>query len=267
MPMEMKLSALVAAVDLARPDDALAVAQRLAVAGGVPLEIIALDASGAPHGTATRDLQLRLQRVASTPLSAVVVAGPSADRQLVEHVAHRDSALLVISPLTWRYGGDVQFDDTTKAVLGAARGPVLLVGPNCGPPTGIDRLVVPVDAHGLPVAVVDAVEAWLATFPTCNVDVVELTPIAPPAGTRHARLDDAVARFEAPDVPVTATTLLTYEPDRALIAHAAATEGAVLVVASPRLAGVASHWYATTRRLVHHSCRPVLVVADDRSPT
>ena len=187
-------------------------------------------------------------------------------RTVVDHVTNRAGVLTVMSVMTWRYS-DYELDDAGNRVLGQVNQPVLVLGPRITRDPSMTDLLVAVDGTGAADASIPVVDAWLNTFPGFNATMVEVVPpttvpIAADQASRHVRLYvDQLARRGA---VASAHVLRALQPAPALLAHAEATTGSVLVICSPRWAGEPSHWFRTLRYVLHFSTRPVLVLPSDR---
>jgi hypothetical protein len=263
--MAARFSSIVVATELHEDFGRVgAVASALAAKAYLPVEVIAL-AAAHPAGSSTAMRELE-RRIAVSGLEAAAGAVVPAD-QLIEHVGNRDGALLVIATTTWASSGADLLDQMAEEVLARIVQPVLVVGPNCtAPPDPFAMPVMVVDGSEIADAAVPVAEAWMRTFPSAGVRVVEVVPptrLALPADETATHVRRYVDLLATHDIGATGDVLRGDEPAGEVAAFASARDHAVLIVTSPRWSGEPSHWFQTTRRLIRRSIAPVLVVPAD----
>jgi nucleotide-binding universal stress UspA family protein len=264
--MDNRFCTIVVAIDLRRDaGDAERVGAALARAADLPTEFVAEGSTDTTDGADWEDLRRRIALVGLDLSPRYLLGSDQPGLAIVEHVANREGALLVMATTTWGSSGPYRLDATVEEVLGHVLAPVLIIGPNAAPsPTGMATPVVVVDGSDIAESAMPVVGAWVRTFPGGVARVVEVLPAA------HIPADDVLGHVHrymnglaAHGVAASTGVLRGGEPASALVGYANEIDGAVLVVSSPRWAGEPSHWFNTTRRLIQHSTRPVLVVPAD----
>ena len=251
----------------AGPNRAMPIVTGLARRGDVPVEVVSVVA---PHGGLAVAERRRPESASVPDARFSTLAGDDVATAIVEHLQGRDGSLLVMAisatGLVSRSRGSVG-----AHVLDGLRQPLLVLGPAVPDAAGLDSstLVMCTDrTHDSSVAL-PVIESWQRTFGGARPWVVE---VIPPSGWPTDTIDDAAEREHVEAVAtvladhgVDAATRVLHggDPVDALLEFAEAVDDAVFVVTSDRWAGGHSHWYATTRRLVQRSPRPVLVVPAD----
>ncbi|MEJ7724363.1 MAG: universal stress protein [Ilumatobacteraceae bacterium] len=247
---------------------AIPVGAALAGRGQLPVQVLTV----ASQNGGSDDLARR-RRLSAHGLSDSLCVLPHDDvaTAIVDHVHHRQGALLVMatnanSLVSQRLHGSV-----SVRVLHELRQPVLLVGPAVTDPVPLasPTLVACTDRSQDSVAALPVIESWQRTFGGGRPWVVEVMPtVAWPEGT----IDDDVEREHVDalgavladhGIDVATRVLHGGDPVQWLLEFAEHVDDAVFVATSARWAGSRSHWYSTTRRLVQRSPRPVLVVPAD----
>jgi hypothetical protein len=264
--MDSRFCSIVLVVDLQQDGgDAEAVAAGLAQRAGLPIDIVAEVSTGSAHPVAPDELHRRIAAAGLDRSPYYLLPSDDPGRAIAEHVTNREGVLLVTAATTWGSGGPYLLDAQVEEMIRRFRGPVLVIGPKVAPSqTHPTTAVAVVDGSDIARPAMTVVEAWVRTLPGAAARVVEVLPIADVPATdalRHVRgyLDQLADH----GIAASGDVLRGSEPAPALAAYADEIDGAVVVVSSPRWAGEPSHWFNTTRRLIHLSTRPVLVVPAD----
>jgi nucleotide-binding universal stress UspA family protein len=264
--MERRFSCIVVAADLEqRVGDPVTFAAELAGPAGLRIEIVAelprtSTAAGAGAELGRRIAASRLDRAPCYLLPTEAPGGATA-----EHLAGRTGLLVVTAATTWASLGPYLLDAAAEQVLERATVPVLVLGPNCAPGLTVPTTAIAaVDGSEVADAAMPVVEAWVRTFAGSAARVVEVLPSASvPACDAGRHVRRYVHRLAQRGVAASGQVLRGGQPASLLVAYAVEIDGAMLVVPSPRWAGEPSHWFSTTRRIIHLSTRPVLVVPAD----
>ena len=241
--------AVVAVADARHSGRAVELAGQLAAVGNVPLTVLESGRYGEPSRR------------------HVALADGDLGRQVVDHAAGRDGAVVVLEAFGGGPPGDRLFDADAEVVLTGLRHPVLVLGPDARVPTTAPTPVVAVDATGASAAAVDAAARWQVTFRSGQPLVVALDPPDSWPDDGSGPVDDparrAVADLARRGVEASLVRRVALDPASAVLESADLVEEPVVVVAAPRWPGGPSHWYSTARRLIRHAGCPVLVVAAD----
>jgi nucleotide-binding universal stress UspA family protein len=257
---------LVVALDLeATGDRALAVARALAERGGIGVELLTVSSPGVGEDVDTYELSRRGKANGWPADSCVVAHDNQPAKAIVEHVARRPGALLVMAtsakaPLAGHLLGSV-----SEAVLGVIDRPVLLVGPHVlddfaiGEPT----LIVCLDRTNAAEAAIPVVAAWDRTFGGTEPWVTEVLPRGEaarrgPDPSSHVR--HFARQLRQLDVVASWGLLHGADPAGRLQGFANSLTDPFFVATSARLTDGRLHWRSTTRELIARSTRPVLVV-------
>ncbi len=251
---KQRFRAVVAVADARRAGRAAELAHQLAAAGNVPLTILDSGRDG--------------ER--SPPRSDVPLANGDVGRHVVDQVAGREGAIVVIEAFGGGAPGDRLFDADAEEVLTRLRRPVLVLGPNALVPAAAPTPVMALDGAATPEVAVNAVARWWATFRGPAPLVVALDPPDPWPDDGTAAVEDparrAVADLARRGVEATLVRRVALEPAAAVVEaleDAGLVDQAVVVVATSRWPGGPSHWYSTARRLIRGAACPVLVVPSD----
>ena len=264
--MERRFSSIVVAVDLDQhAGDPAAFAAGLAGPGGPPIELVAEVPSASSEVGARAELSRRVSPAGLDRAPCYLLSTDAPGRAIAEHVAGRAGVLLVTAASTWGSLGPYLLDATVERVLERALVPVLVLGPNFTPSrTRATTAIAVVDGSDVADCALPVVEAWVRTFPGAAARVVE---VLPPASIPACDIDRSVRRYvhqlAERGIVVSGEVLRGVRPAPVLVAHSAEIDGAVLVVPSSRWAGEPSHWFSTTRRIIHVATQPVLVVPAD----
>ena len=275
-------TSIVVPIDLGPEGDrALPFAGSLAVAAGIPIELVCVISPAKPEGVDAHELQRRAEALAPARCTWMLLNGDPAEA-LVSFIGRRPDALVVMATHARGVLTEQIFGSVSEAVLTHTDHPVLLVGPHAtieAPPTNA-TLIGGVDGPASH-AVLPAMVRWARTFggnPPWLVEVVE--PAKEPGESPHGD------RFEFGYVKTLADVLARQgidaqwdiahdrHPVHALIDFADRLNervpggggDPVLAVASERWTDpVHHHWQSVARSLTHRAHHPVLVVAAERT--
>jgi len=264
--MERRFSSIVVAVDLEqRAGDAASFAARLAAPARLRMEIVAEVPRGSTELAARTELGRSIAPARLDLGSCHLLWTDAPGRAVADHVAGRAGALLVTSATTWGSLGPYMLDATAEQILEHAAVPVLVLGPNVAPAPMLATTAIAVaDASDVADCAMPVVEAWLRTFPGTAARVVEVLPAASiPACDTSRHVGRYVDRLAERGVAALGEVVRGDQPAPVLVGYAAGIGSAVLVVPTPRWAAESSHWFSTTRRIIHLSTQPVLVVPAD----
>ncbi len=158
-------------------------------------------------------------------------------------------------------------DAAAEDVLQRARSPVLVVGPQGGPPSPRATVLLPVDATADVDATIAAAERWAGTFGAARTEVIGLTAPDPWPDDDGPPSDDrptAVAvALRGHSLAATVRRMSTPDPAATLADLAATSDRGLLIVAATRWPDDRSHWYGTVRDLIRRAAGPVVVVPTD----
>ena len=266
--MERRFSSIVIAMDLEHvAADPVIFVAGLTGATGLRTEIVTEvpRASTEVGARATLDRRVAAARLARATCFVLPADAPPG-RAIAEHVANRAGVLVVTAATTWGSLGPYMLDAMAEQLLERASAPVLVLGPNFAPSRtlAVTTVIAVVDGSDVADSSMPVVEAWVRTFPGAVVRVVEVLPVAPiPACDTDRHVQRYVNQLAEHGIAASGDVLRGGQPASMLVTHADEVSGALLVVPSPRWSGEPSHWFSTTRRIVHSSTQPVLVVAPD----
>ena len=262
-------NSVIVATDVdAGADPAIPVGVALASRGRLAIEVLTVVSA---RGGLDDDERRRRLSAHGLGESLCVVHGDDVARAIVDHVQNRDGALLVMSTRATGLISERLRRSVSAHVLSELRQPVLLVGPAVPEPVRLasPTLVACTDRSQDGDAALPVVVSWQRTFGGGRPWVVEVKPTtAWPAGTiddivEREHVDAAAAVLADHGVEASTQVLHGGDPVLWLLEFADGVDDAVFVATSARWSGGRSHWYSTTRRLVHRSPRPVLVVPAD----
>ena len=259
---------VIVATDLAAgPDRSLDFARTLAARGHLPLELLTVR----PPASDPRHADRRGEAWAHSVGARLTVAvDDDVATAILEHVRGREGALLLMGT-----GGAGLVSGVRRSItgdlLGSVPRPVLLLGPAV--PQGVSlstpTLVAGVDRTHEASPALSVITSWQRTFgghPPRIVDVVATSGWPADTVDQSAELHAVRAVVQAlgvQGIEAAAAVLQGADPMTSLLEFAEGLEDPVFLTTSDRWAGGPSHWYSTTRRLVQHSTRPVLVVPSD----
>jgi len=266
--VERKFSSIVVVVDLEQDAaDSATFAAGLAGRAGLRTEIVAEVPRGLTEDAAGADLGRRIAAARLDRSPCYLLRTDAPGQAVAEHVASRAGVLVVTAAATWGSLGPYLLDATAERILERTAVPVLVLGPNFAPaPTLATTTIAVVDGSDVAECAMPVVEAWARTFPGAAARVIEVLPAASiPAHDVDRHVRGYVHRLLERGVAASGEVLRGDRPAPLLVAYAGEIDGAVLVMPSPRWAAEPSHWFSTTRRVIHLSTQPVLVVAADLS--
>ena len=233
----------------------------------------------AVHSDHRRDLAWttaqRLAHVAGLPLTRFELTGPDraglvapSDRRAVVDVASaiksRAGALVVFDALGGGPDADRLYDVDAEHLLANVPLPMLVFGPHATLDVDRSILLIAADAGDASTASASVAAAWTATFGATPVAVVGMespdswpTDIADPGVDGPGQLAAALA---STGIAVELRRFRTLDPADALIEAATLEPGGVLVIPAARFPTALDHWFSTSRRLIRHAPRPVLLV-------
>ena len=263
--MERRFSSIVIAMDLEHvAADPVIFVAGLTGATGLRTEIVTEvpRASTEVGARATLDRRIALARLARATCFVLPADAPPG-RAIAEHVANRAGVLVVTAATTW---GSLGRTCSTQwpSSFWTSSAPVLVLGPNFAPSRtlAVTTVIVVVDGSDVADSSMPVVEAWVRTFPGAVVRVVEVLPVAPiPACDTDRHVQRYVNQLAEHGIAASGDVLRGGQPASMLVTRADEVSAALLVVPSPRWSGQPSHWFSTTRRIVHPSTQPVLVVS------
>lgn len=243
--MSARFCSVLAVHDRYRRGVAAAAAQQLATAGGLPLTIFEVTATGSDESAAASDRR--------------------AVREIAAAIRARVGALVVLEALGGGPVADRLFDDEAEHLLTHLRLPMLVFGPRAE--VGADPpvlLLVAADAGESNAAIVPVVTAWANTFETQTI-VIGLDPPDPwPDDSTAPSVDPQrhiAAALRAAGVQVELQRRATTDPVDALLEAATSITGAVIVVPGARSSMSLNHWFSTSRQLIRRAPVPILVVS------
>ena len=242
-----------------RPVD---VAASLARTGGLEVELIGVVPTGG-EADARSDLA-RLAALAGAPDARVsVVASDDVVGVLVEAIADRPEALVVLGTRARGPVGELFLGSISEDLLARTDHPVVLVGPRV---TSLHRggpaMVAAITDDDLGALLAPTVAAWARSFGTQPWFVQVARPDAAASRTFGAGTVHRIAQ-KLRDDGVDAQWDVLHERDvtDALVHFTRARGGGVIAVVSRRWVDATQiHWTSTARSLVHRSPYPVLVV-------
>jgi nucleotide-binding universal stress UspA family protein len=259
-------TSIVVALDLgAGGDRALPVVRALSALADIPVELLTVSS---PHIDEEVDAyELRRRELANNwPAHAyTIVHDNDPARAIVEHVSARNEALLVMAttakpPVVGHLLGSVSED-----VLSRIEQPLLLVGPHVPSTFEMTRptLIACIDGSDVAEAAVPVIAAWTRTFGGADPWIAEMLPASGrgvPDVPESAHARHYAARLATEGISTSWEVLHGSDPEVGLDEFADRVVDPIFVATSVRWTDHRSHWRSTTRRLVHRSTRPVLVV-------
>ena len=258
------ITSLVVSLDLEETGDrAMPTAASLATLGGLPVELITVSSPGMPAAPDIYELERRAAAHRLEQFSCVVLRDEAAGGAIVEHMASRPDALLVMGtsakgPVARQLLGSV-----SEYVLGHIGSPVLMVGPHTLPyDMSTPTLIVCVDDSDHVDVAAPVIASWLDTFGgrtvITTVESGEGDIANAGATERLWQLGRVVAARS--DTPAATVVLSGRDTATALDKLAERTIGAVLLAVSVRWTDNQFHRHSVTRDLVRRATTPVLVV-------
>jgi nucleotide-binding universal stress UspA family protein len=262
-------NSIVVALDLeSNVHRALPVARSLAELGGLPIQLLTVSAAWMSEEIDTYELEHIATGHGVTPHSCVIEHDDDVGRAIARHVNDSQGSLLVMATTAKAPIGHHALGTVTESVLTHVAAPVLLVGPRVSDDFALGKptLVACVDETGAADAALPVIAAWAGTFGGGRAWVAE---VASDLATRgHSAAVPRVRQYadwlRANGLDVSWRVLHGADPARSLENFALTVEDAVLVASSARWTDWEPHLHSATRRLVHASTRPVLVVAARR---
>ena len=192
----------------------------------------------------------------------------SAQRDVIDvasAITSRAGALLVIDALGGGPDADRLYDTDAEHLLANVPLPTLVFGPHATLDVANPILVVAADASGTTSAAQSAATTWLATFDSSAVVIALDAPDPWPTDGADPSVDGPrrlAAALASTGSAVELRRCATLDPISTLIEAAATAPGAMLLIPGARFPTSQHHWFATTRRLIRHAPRPVLLVPD-----
>jgi nucleotide-binding universal stress UspA family protein len=211
-----------------------------------------------------------LARMAGVPLTVFELAdreqmtlkstsGPS---DVASAIKTRDGALLVLDALGGGPDADRLFDADAEHLLANVPLPTLVFGPHATLDTSRPVVLIAADHGPASAASLAVAQAWISTFAAHAVVVGLDSPDSWPPDPTGATVDEPrhlAATLAAAGVSVELQRRSTLDPADTLVAAAADVPGGVLVIPAARYPTGMSHWFSTSRRLIRHASRPVLL--------
>jgi nucleotide-binding universal stress UspA family protein len=256
--------------------EAVPTAAELSRRAGVALAVLSLVGRGSPAGSDPAVVERRLAEVDRGRVGTVVHRHERSRSAIVEYADAVDRLIC----MAWGGGNHLLHpirSHATERVASHSAHPVLTVGRGCRPDrrTGIRRLVVPLDGSRAGEHALDVATLWAMAF-DLELELVQVHhpehhPLPAAIGDRSPTTSDvlecASVRRRAHEVARTGVAV-TYDvlhsrhrnPAAALMGHARAIAGAVLVVSTEGHLGLRSTAPANVaHRLVARAPVPVLV--------
>lgn len=276
-------SSIVVPLDLGPEGDrVLPLAASLAVAAGIPIELVCVSSPSMSESVDAYELERRAAAAAPAACTWMVLHDDDAAGALVRFIGRRPDALVVMATHARGLLAEQILGSVSEAVLAGTDHAVLLVGPHAVVAAGPinPTLVVGVDGTKPSESVLRVVAAWFGTFggnPPWLVEVLRPSSGQAELGRSDtlesgyvkrlagqlqehgikAEWDVAHGRHPADALIDLADRLNDRIPDGA--AHP------VLAVASERWTDPEHHhWLSVARTLTQHARHPVLVVAAER---
>ena len=252
-------------------DRALPAAAWLAKLSGLPVELITVSSPGMPTAIDTYELERRAKMYRLDRFSCLVLHDDDAGAAIIEHMAARPRALLVMGtsakgPVARHFLGSV-----SEYVLGRICSPALVAGPRTTTRCSASpTLIACVGDSDRVDVLVPAIASWVGTFGGRTVlTTVESTGDDTAAALASDRLGQLAGQVAAA-CGSTTTPVVLHDRDAAtaLDEFARGITDAVLLAVSARWTDTHVHRHSVTRNLVRHSTAPVLVVPATRmAPT
>lgn len=173
-----------------------------------------------------------------------------------------DAALLVLDALGGGPHSDRLFDTDAEHLLASVPLPTLVFGPHATLDTSRSVLLIAADHGPASAASLAVAQAWISTFAAHAVVVGLDSPDSWPADPTGATVDQPrqlAATLAAAGVSGELQRRSTLDPADTLLAAAADVPGGVLIIPAARYPTGMSHWFSTSRRLIRHASRPVLL--------
>lgn len=249
-------------------DRALGAGADLARRAQLPVEVV----TGVARGKSVdRDAWLRMLDAHGLANHLHVVEADDVAADVFESVRDRDGSLVVMTATARGVLGEHLHGSITATVLHQLRRPVLLLGPNVPQSLQLDTstLVACTDQSQDIGAALPVIESWQRVFGGHQPWVVQVVPTAGwPAGSiddavEHEHVESVAAELRVRGVETTRRVLHGSDPVPSLIELVDHIGDPVFVCVSERWVAGRSHWYWTTRHLVQHAPRPLLVIPAD----
>jgi hypothetical protein len=189
--------------------------------------------------------------------------GPRDVVDVASAIRSRAGALLVIDALGGGPDADRLYDDDAEHLLANVCLPTLVFGPHATLDVTHPALFIAADASGTTSATLSAATAWTATFESTAIVVALDAPDPWPSDGAEPSVDGprrVAAALAGSGMTVDLRRNATLDPVATLIDAAATAPGAVLVIPGARFPTSQHHWFSTSRRLIRHAPRPVLLV-------
>jgi len=276
-------SSIVVPVDLGPEGDrALPLAGKLAVAAGIPIELVCVSSPSMSESVDSYELERRAAAVAPAVCTWVVLHDDDAAAALVRFIGRRPDALVVMATHARGVLAEQILGSVSEAVLAGTDHAVLLVGPHAVVAAGSinPTLVVGVDGTKASESVLPFVAEWIRTFGGNSPWLVEV--LRPSSGQAELGRSDTLesgyvkrlaGQLDEHGLKVEWDVAHGRHPADALIEFADRLDDRisdgpadpVLAVASERWTDPEHHhWLSVARALTHHARHPVLVVAAER---
>jgi nucleotide-binding universal stress UspA family protein len=262
-------NSIVVALDLAsNVHRALPVARSLAELGGLPIQLLTVSPAWMSEQIDTYELERIAESHGLTPNSCVIEHDHDVGRAIAGHVNLSQGSLLVMATTTKAPVGHHALGTVTESVLAHVDAPVLLVGPHVSDHCTLrtPTLVACVDGTDTTDAALPVIVAWAGTFGGTRAWAAEVT--SDPANRGRSSAASRVRRYadllRTLGLDASWQELRGDDAARSLEDFAVTVDDAVLVASSARWTDWQPHLHSATRRLVHATTRPVLVVAARR---
>lgn len=260
-------TSMVVALDLQTDGDrALPVVRALSGLGALDVELLTVSAPLMAEKIDHFELSRRATANGWPAHSYAVVHGNDVAQAIADRVKDREDALLVMATSAKRPLFGHLLGSVSEAVLRMVDQPVLLIGPHVAPELHWQRPtpILCVDPVTPAADAVDAVTRWTRTFPSAPPWIAQVIPTAATEDARTEAAESSRARRIADllaheRIDARWTVVHGGEPEVWLEDFADRVPEPVFVTTSTRWTS-GRHWHSTTRQLVQHSTRPVLVV-------
>jgi nucleotide-binding universal stress UspA family protein len=254
---------LVVAVDpCGGGDSALRVAQSLARGASVDVNLVTVCDPAAPTADAACELWRRATLHGLDPHSWTIVRDTDVAGALLEHVARRHDALLVMATSQRSLSVSTIEHSVARDVVRRTDRPVLIVGPSVPADVAMTSTtpVLCVERSDLARRTVPVLVEWYASFVSTTPLIVEVVRPNADDGPARQRLAELAALLAGHHVHASTTLAVADDVVAALDDVAAGLVGAVCVATSDRYPDGHLHLFSSTQRLVQHARCPVLVV-------
>jgi len=259
---------IVVPVDFAGEGDrAAAVAARLAVVAGLPVELLRVAPPESSEELDRYELSVRADALAPVSVATSRVVASDVVGVLADELEQRPDALLVLGTSARGPIGEFVLGSVSEALLARIDHPAVLVGPRVPEHAAIgESLVVAVNDQRTGETLLPSV-ADLARLFGIQPWFVQVAPPSPMLGeslersTETALVHRLAGELRELHLDAQWDVLHGRAVPETIIDFTASMDGGIIAVASERWAAEDRiHWSSTARSLVHRSPFPVLVV-------